>query len=228
VLIHFIHGIKGDATPLRWPAGKYGLPNTIYGCPKAEDFSWASGNIHQALNKNNKRSSSFHLKANVTSKGVERSFCIKNANSLGPVRPSWPAGKYCIYRKGGGCPIGFKQGSLIWNNRFDLYYTKASGVVPDGRSTSSNTLITFCCAINGDKSTPIPLPIESPFYLLAYQSDACQEVRGALHRTEFIYYNTDGTNTLNPPYPYGGNKYSIRINYCYYQGKSTGNPGPEL
>jgi len=98
-----------------------------------------------------------------------------------------------------------------------LYYGYKSGVLPDGYY-KYNTMIYFCCSLNGNKSQPISLPLEKPFYLLAYLSSDCQAVQGALSRSEQIYYDTDNGNILSPPYPYRASTSSILIYYCYYQG----------
>ena len=40
MFVYLIIVLNVDAS---WPAGTYGIPMSIDGCPEAEDFKWATG-----------------------------------------------------------------------------------------------------------------------------------------------------------------------------------------
>lgn len=108
----------------------------------------------------------------------------------------------------------------MWDDRLDVsgFGNYSKGVLPKG-NYKYNSLIFFCCSVNGDKNHPVALPLEKPFYLLAYESQDCQAVEGALSRAEYIYYDTDNYNVVKDAHPYSASQSSIKIIYCYYQGK---------
>ena len=71
----------------------------------------------------------------------------------------------------------------------------------------------------------MPLPVNEPFYLLAYGSRECQQVEGTLVNEEFIQYDTEDTDNADE---WGGSHPNITlstgvtiriITYCYYQSK---------
>ena len=200
------------------------------GCPKADGFSWDTGYIYQDLEDDRCRttaSSSFHLQAEVKSSGdVRRSFCMKtnrsSATDFG--RSKWPFGQYCIYKKGSACPKGLQEGWVLWddeNGKDGVNLNFQSGSVPNG-NYNQDTKIYFCCQTVGSSSTPVELPIDKPFYLIAFNNKQCQEVLKAIHTMEFIRYDTENTNNhdkQNYPYPYSADLHLPYIYYCYYQGK---------
>ena len=86
-------------TAIHWPAGKYGIPKPVSGCPSAEGFQWNEGWILQDTSyyrdhkkSNNSRSTSFHIDGFVDKMLVNRSFCIKDTTTGDEYRPAWPAG----------------------------------------------------------------------------------------------------------------------------------------
>ena len=141
-------------------------------------------------------------------------------------RSPWPAGQYCIYKKGASCPKLLQDGWVLWddeNSKNGANLNFQSGTVPAG-SYKKDTKISFCCQTAGWVSDPIELPIESPFYLIAYNSRICQEVLKTIHTTEYIRYDTE--NDINHdnryhPYPYGADWSIPYIYYCYYQGNQS-------
>ena len=202
----------------------------VSGCPKADGFSWDTGYIYQDLEDDNSRtasSSNFHLQAEVKSSGdVRRSFCMKTnqSSATDAGRQKWPFGKYCIYKKGSTCPKGLRKGSVLWddeNGKNGVNLNFQSGSVPNGKY-NQDTKIFFCCQTVGSSSSPVELPIDKPFYLIAFDNKECQEVLKTIHTTEFIRYDTENTNNHDKqdyPYPYGADLYLPYIYYCYYQGK---------
>ncbi|KAL9950252.1 hypothetical protein ACROYT_G042727 [Oculina patagonica] len=211
---------------LRWPAGTYGIPKPVSGCPRAGGFRWRTGwrlqdtNYYDDRNKsNNSRSTEFHIDGKVTKIIVNRSFCIKDTTTDDWNRPTWPQGKYCIYRRNEHCPEGLSSGWVFWNDdEFD--FNDKDGTLPDG-SYVHFTEIKFCCRTDGNKNDPIYLPTESPFFLLAYESAKCQMVKWAIPSLEWIYYFTTDWNNddqRNGSYPYNAGKMHPTIYYCYYQG----------
>lgn len=201
------------------------------GCPKANGFSWETGYIYQDLENdksNSGTSLSFHLNASVLSSGdVRQSFCIKMNKSSGvdKSRFIWPAGQYCIYKKGSNCPTLLSDGWVLWddeNGKSGANLNFQSGIVPAG-TYKQDTKIQFCCQTVGSTRDPIQLPIDSPFYLMAFNNKRCQEVLKTIHTMEYIRYDTE--NDVNHdsqayPYPFGADFREPYIYYCYYQGKA--------
>ncbi|KAJ7379176.1 hypothetical protein OS493_017675 [Desmophyllum pertusum] len=168
-----------------WPSGSYGLPKPGSGCPNKQ---WREGfRYHDSENveNTNVKPNRSHLSGPVSPHGVRQEFCI-HMDTPGKNIP-WPRGKYCIYRKGETCPTGLLEGWVRWddeNTRIDFPNT-FGGELPDG-IYGENTVIYFCCSTSGKKSASISLPYGSPFYLIAYGSHRCQEVRyhkAGLHST---------------------------------------------
>ena len=96
-----------------------------------------------------------------------------------------------------------------------------SGTLPDG-VYDTDTKIEFCCRTDGDKKDPISLPTLKPFFLLAYDSAECQQVKWAVVSVEWILYDNEDTGNnggKGGSYPYGAEISDYKIRYCYYQGR---------
>nr|XP_058952016.1 uncharacterized protein LOC131779471 [Pocillopora verrucosa] len=172
----------------RWPAGTYGLPKPISGCPWSEGFSWREGWRSQDTNgkqSNNSRSPKFHLDGKVDNDEIKRSFCIKDDITTDRNRPLWPKGKYCIYKRRRQCPAGLTSGELFWDDEENANRNDDGGTLPEGKY-DHDTVIYFCCKTNGSKDDPIALPMlereiisqgESPIWSLQYLSYFCYLLR---------------------------------------------------
>ena len=81
---------------IRWPAGTYGIPKPVSGCPLADGFQWQEGWRTQDTEDeyfDNAKSAKFHLDGRVGAK-VDRSFCIKTFTADDKLsRPDWPPGE---------------------------------------------------------------------------------------------------------------------------------------
>ncbi|XP_074638426.1 uncharacterized protein LOC141896933 [Acropora palmata] len=211
-----------------WPAEKYGLPMASSGCPTAKGFSWETGYVYQDLENNSSRtttSSSFHLRAAVVnSNDIIRGFCMKTTKSstvdLG--RPPWPHGNYCIYKKSINCPTGLSPGWVLWddeNGQNGINLNVKNGSVPKGLY-NRDTRVSFCCQTVGSIDDPIELPIDEPFYLIAYRSKRCQEVLKTIHTVEFIRFDTEhdkNHDNWGLTHPFGVDSQPPEIYYCYYK-----------
>ena len=209
-----------------WPPGEYGLPMPKSGCPGANDFTWTTGYIIQDLQDGSSSktniSSNSNLQAIVTN-DVQQYFCIKsNQTTVSDAkRKPWPAGEYCIYQKGKSCPAGMSSGSVFWDDENANGNNKnaKNGSLPEG-VFNEDTKIFFCCQTNGVHSTPIKLPVNKPFYLIAV-GPYCQLVLNTVYTLEYIEYDTEDDNNhdkVTSPHPFGANLVHPRIYYCYYQG----------
>ena len=88
-----------------WPSGTYAIPMPRSGCPVSTEFSWSEGLLRQDTEDSrpsNNWSSSLHLNGEKRDSTISQHFCVKTNNTG---KPQWPAGKYCIYKKG-KCPYG--------------------------------------------------------------------------------------------------------------------------
>ncbi|XP_068715306.1 uncharacterized protein [Montipora foliosa] len=212
-----------SAESLQWPAGKYGIPKPVMGCPRADGFQWMAGWRSQDTNNNlskNRKSISFHLDGAVDVKKVNRSFCLKTATMTDLNRTTWPPGQYCVYKKGPDCPAGLKNGFVYWDDDDLVNGNDNGGNLPDG-VYDTNTKIEFCCQSDGNKNDPVLLPTETPFYLFPYKSPICQMVKWAVLTLEWIYYDTeDFSNDDNRggAYPYDASTKHPTLYYCYYRG----------
>ena len=88
---------------------------------------------------------------------------------------SWPQGKYCIYKKGAGCPSGLHAGFVYWDDENIDNKNHFNGDLPEGEYTDK-TKISFCCSTTGKAESEIVLPTEKPFYLFPYGDTTCQKV----------------------------------------------------
>ncbi|KAL9956919.1 hypothetical protein ACROYT_G038479 [Oculina patagonica] len=213
-----------------WPEGLYGLPMAINGCPSDSSIKWNTGTLYQDLEDTDpqtRHSLQFHLNAAVRPNGdVERSFCMKTSTINDSQRSKWPSGKYCIYLWGQRCPWGMDIGWVQWDDENTaISYNKNSkwGTVPKG-VYDQNTRIYYCCSTRGSALSPISLPLDWPFYLIAYGSKTCQAVRGAMSNLEYIYYETEYLTILSKndyagAHPYGVTRDPVGhvIYYCYYR-----------
>ena len=123
--------------------------------------------------------------------------------------------------KGGSCPGNFSRGSIYWDDEDNGNRNTKSGTLPDG-AYGRNTEIEICCRTDGDKKDPISLPILMPFFLLAYESAECQQVKWAVVNVEWIRFDNEDTNNVDSQrgtHPYGAGIHDHKIHYCYYQGK---------
>ncbi|XP_032235096.2 uncharacterized protein LOC5510145 isoform X2 [Nematostella vectensis] len=127
-------------------------------------------------------------------------------------------GQYCIYKKG-SCPSGFSSGWIRWDDEDVRNSNNYQGTLPDG-TYDRNTLIYFCCRSDGSKTIPIPLPTETPFFLLAQGSASCQQVQYAVAVTEWLRFDTEDVNNgdgYGGSYPYGAGINDHTMHYCYYK-----------
>ncbi|XP_067028762.1 uncharacterized protein [Acropora muricata] len=215
VLISFVD-------PTKWPAGTYGIPKPVSGCPSADGFQWRTGWRSQDAyydESNNNKSVSFHLDAVVDKKKVKRSFCLKTSTWMDQNRTAWPLGQYCIYKKG-DCPEDLNYGFVHWDDDIFENENSKNGTLPDGMY-DANTEIDFCCRSDGNKNNPVVLPTKEPFYLLAYKFPRCQMVKWAVSCLEWIYYDTEhwyNYDDRGGAYPYNAAQQHPTIYYCHYRG----------
>lgn len=204
-----------------WPKGRYGLPKSIYGCPKTFGVSWETGfRYHDTEDDGteNQRSDVFHLAANFSEDGISHEFCIKDdIDGEG----DWPPGKYCIYKRGSTCPANLKEGFVLWDDENTDNQNDKGGALPAGQYTE-DTKIYFCCSTTGFVDKEISLPAKRPFFLFAYESARCQKVLNMKVTSEFIKF--DDEDHGNTDYEYGEYPYGIHrfqkdhmLFLCFYE-----------
>ena len=113
------------------------------------------------------------------------------------------------------------SGFIKWDDEDTANINYILGTLPDG-VYDKNTKIEFCCRTDGDKNDPVSLPTVVPFFLLAYESAECQQVKWAVVSVEWIRFdNEDHKNTDDHggTSPYGAGIGDHTIHYCYYQGE---------
>lgn len=208
-----------------WPRGRYGLPKSIFGCPTTSGSKWKTGfRYHDTEDDGteNQRSDVFHLAANFSEDGISHEFCIKDDIEG---EGDWPAGKYCIYKRGPRCPVGLKEGFVIWDDENTDNQDDKGGALPEGEYTE-DTKIYFCCSTNGVTDSQISLPAKKPFFLFAYESIKCQKVLNMKATSEFIKFDDEdhgNTDYEEGVYPYGIHKFQKdhMLFLCYYEPSKT-------
>ena len=226
-LIDFLpHTDPGISIPLDWPQGTYSLPQSTSGCPA--DFT-AGCRTQDCEDDNNSNEFSFNIDWDLRGQfddaydDVQTCFCSKT--SPGESIFSWMPGQYCINRKGGSCPDGFKTGYIEWDDENSNSRNAATGELPDGEYPDSKTRIEYCCRGDGELDKEILLPNTQALVLYPYTSYDCQEVQGM----EYVkhYVATDDEDSGNEgkcvgEVPFEPNDCSlpdIVITYCFYQPK---------
>ena len=203
-----------------WPDGQYCLPMpSNQRCP----VGWVQGSRHHdsedysgAGHYNQRHGHVPHLTS--FGRNLGWAFCCKVRNPI--VFKSWPKGSYCIFRKGGFCPRGFDQGSILWDDEDDNNSNSRSGTLPDG-DYGRNTRIRFCC--RNDGSGPLKgLPTGETFMLMRYKG-WCPSVSGYRGPyTGFLDWDTEDTRNTDEKlgaHPDGVSKFGsgIKIEFCTYK-----------
>jgi len=227
LLIGVFHQV---ASEYKWPSGTYGLPEPASGCPVIDKTNtWKQGFTYHNTEDEfpaNKRSQSYHFAANFSQHGIQQRFCVKDQalNNADESKNQWPEGKYCVYKKGGSCPDGLKEGFIRWDDeqRHLDKPNQRSGILPDGDYGKASTIINYCCQTAGDYMKAIDLPNIRPFYLLAYGGPQCQHVAGTRASLEFIKFDNNDRGSqsgFGGSHPYGPEEdlFNTKVYYCYYE-----------
>merc|ERR1712198_744623 len=122
---------------------------------------------------------------------MQHEFCMKTTSNVDDYTWTWPAGSYCIYKKG-SCPADFTSGYIYWDDEDDNNGNSYSGTRPDG-SYGSNTKIEFCCREDGIIDNAIFLPTANSFYLLA-RFQHCRRVNGMTAIDEYFRWDNENSN----------------------------------
>ncbi|XP_072180200.1 uncharacterized protein [Diadema setosum] len=208
--------------PVTWPYGTYSLPMPQVGCPTSH-FYWQTGSRYQDTENylpNNYWSDPCHLQGPYYRVSVEQNFCSKTNAAEDEYNWAWPAGEYCVFKKGNECPDGFQEGWVQWDDSDVLNSNQLTGQVPEG-VYDRDTLIYFCCREDGFASNPITLPTDDRFFLFK-KSQQCQEVSGMRVSEEWFRWDGEDDRIVFRDYLGGSTPYNTGedsdhlIHYCYY------------
>ncbi|XP_061168908.1 uncharacterized protein LOC133178176 [Saccostrea echinata] len=198
----------------KWPSEAFTTLSTkITGCPGG--FYEGSFTQHHKDTRMEHTSSIFS--ADIISKPTSTfyKFCTKKKTEENGISPSWPAGKYCVYRQGGVCPSGFNTGYIQYDdtmNPSDIF-----GILPDGQF-SDDTRFYFCCRSDGSTSIAVNLPSEEPFILFPVTS-GCQQVSGMGSSKQYLRIK-NGKELLHTsgeiPYLRISYTTNYKLFFCYY------------
>lgn len=201
---------------IRWPRGTYSLPKAASGCPPG----FASGCVHQDNedSRNANRFHNTHLISGEFGRNIRICYCTRLHDDTSSAF-SWPAGQYCIARRGGSCPSGFANGDIYWDDEDSRNANHISGHVPDG-VYNSNTRIYYCCRRDGSRANPILLPTSTRFILYQHHSRGCQAVSGMRATEIHVRFDDEDSrnrNTCGGAHPYDtGCSNNHMIYLCYY------------
>ena len=106
-------------------------------------------------------------------------------------------------------------GNVKWDDEDFWNLNQRGGEIPDG-VYNKNTRIYYCCQKDGLKTIPISLPTSYPFFLMAYGSSQCQQVKWALASKEWLTIHAEDDTETSGRYPYGVTGDKSTIHYCYY------------
>ncbi|XP_048737036.1 uncharacterized protein LOC125652111 isoform X1 [Ostrea edulis] len=197
-----------------WPSDSFTLLSTrITGCPSG--FYEGGFTQHHHDTRMTHHSDTFSADVISNSTSTRYKFCTKKKTRENGISPSWPEGKYCIYRYEGGCPNGFNEGYIQYDDTkipSDFY-----GILPDGQF-SRDARFYFCCRGDGKTKTPITLPSEEPFILFA-DTSSCQKVSGMKASMQYLRIKNN-REILHTSGDIPRLKISYKVNYsldfCYY------------
>ena len=84
--------------------GTYGLPHPTTGCPRG----WVTGSRYHDTEDNRPENawSTQYLRGNFADSSIRQYFCMKTVQRADTYDWSFPAGQYCVYKKGSRCPNG--------------------------------------------------------------------------------------------------------------------------
>lgn len=205
-----------------WPEGQYCLPMPVNQiCPVAWQKGYRLHHTEQDRTEGQSNDRSGHIPYVFK---FERSlgwgFCCKSKIRYSFEAPSWPKGRYCIFRKGGYCPRGFNEGTIYWDDEDKSNNNSALGTLPDG-VYGKNTQIYFCC--RNDGSRPLSgLPGCISLILMKY-NNSCPTVTKYLGPyIGHLDWNTEddwNSDQRLYAYPDGVSKFrsGTRIAFCTYR-----------
>ncbi|XP_078383252.1 uncharacterized protein LOC144665838 [Oculina patagonica] len=212
--------------PLTWPLGTYGLPMTIYGCPKGS--FWHLGTRYHDTEDSNSRnawSNPYSLAGQIGKNNMEQRFCMKTEYKTSEYSFPWPKGRYCIFKKG-KCPKGFVKATVKWQDEYKNNENRISGQIPDGVYNQGRgvTIIEYCCRTDGYATNEIILPTDKPFALVKANTHLCQKVKGMHVRSEFFFWDSDDyyIKSAKVSGPIGAELIDakwmcdLKVHYCFY------------
>ncbi|XP_053379197.1 uncharacterized protein LOC128548432 [Mercenaria mercenaria] len=110
-----------------WPPGPFAIPMSKYGCPESQSRGWSKGVLKVNLATQNNRTIDYkgnNLFPEITnnSRSQKLKFCVKTRNDPTLDKGRWISGKYSIYKKGEGCPLGFEElNRTIFYSEYETY-----------------------------------------------------------------------------------------------------------
>ncbi|XP_061193575.1 uncharacterized protein LOC133201786 [Saccostrea echinata] len=198
----------------KWPSDSFTILSTkITGCP----HGFYEGSLTQHHKEIQMEQTSAILSADIISKPTSTfyKFCTKKKTEKNGISPSWPAGKYCIYRHGGICPIGFSMGYIQSDDT--TYPSDLFGILPDGQFLN-DTRFYFCCRSDGSTSNPVILPSKEPFILFP-ETSTCQQVAGMDSNKQYLRIKNEKDllhTSGNIPYQSISYSTTYKLSFCYY------------
>lgn len=198
----------------QWPSDSFTILGTqTTGCPSG--FYEGSITQHHKDTKQDHVSSIFSADVISEPTSTAYNFCTKKKTAKDATSLSWPAGKYCIYRKDEVCPPGFTFGYIQYDDLKNP--SNISGILPDGQFESDSRFY-FCCRGDGSTSSSINLPSSEPFIMFP-SSRYCQEVTGMSSSRQFLRIKNDKELLhTNGDIPYMTISYTVnyKLHFCYY------------
>lgn len=161
-----------------WFLGLYVFLMVNIGCFEGNGFIWFLGYWWEEFENDYNRNEYFlsnYLKINVGNLDIICFFCVKNIMEIDVSRLKWLEGKYCIYKKGYLCLLGFYEGYVVWddNNRENgLNWNSIDGEFFVGYY-DWNIMIYYCCKLMGVVEKWIFLLVIKFFYLFVFDLFIC-------------------------------------------------------
>ncbi|XP_060081866.1 uncharacterized protein LOC132561157 [Ylistrum balloti] len=205
-----IEGVDKTLKNMLWPSGGFAILKVKdVDCPEGSEVGSVT---HFGQGE---RSFDYNVAGSVSAEATELEFCT--FSSIHSEKSTdWSPGEYCVSRAGGSCPEGFTNGFLQYA---DARPPITSGTLPDGNFTL-HARFEFCCRSDGNKDSPIELPVSQPFLLWKKNRQGCQKVKGTVsfpQYFEFVNRRMRRLATLQKPLPLLNRRYrKLKLHVCLY------------
>ncbi|XP_033758459.1 uncharacterized protein LOC117340795 [Pecten maximus] len=198
-----------------WPNGTYTLLQPFNGCPA--QFSTGQRIWRPEKTGYSTFSTNNNLQGYANQTQIEWHFCTKTGSGDSE---SWPAGDYCILRKGGSCPAGFNIGLITFDEEDSAPSDRSqgTGTLPDG-VYAANTDLYFCCKKDGSVAIEATFPVSTPFVLFRYTMASCQLITGMTVEPGYTFFDSEPNGNIDKSegsVPYVDGPPTWHIYHCYY------------
>lgn len=146
---------------------------------------------------------------------TRENFCCTANDGAGVVRTgTWPAGSYCVYRRGGSCPAGFNGCAVYSDDEDTLNANKRVGTLPDG-VYDMNTRVQLCCRNDAPVAPAVFTSNGQPMVMYRGDRQLCPSTWARVFKDTEDTSNTNAVEGFCPPgVSITGAGGGIQLHYC--------------